>query len=59
MLLHYGFIVLLQIEWQKVILEKQLELIDEEVRLRLSLRLGHSEVKVDFLAEGQRLHRYS
>ena len=51
MLLHYGLIALLEIEWQEVILEKQLELIDEEVRLRLCLRLGHSEVKVDFLAE--------
>ena len=59
MLLHYGLIALLEIEWQEVILEKQLELIDEEVRLRLSLRLGHSKVKVDFLAEGQRLHRHS
>ena len=59
MRLHDSFVVVLQVQWQEIVLQEELELIHEEIRLLLSLRFRESEVEVDLLALLQRLHRHS
>lgn len=57
MSLHDDLVVALQIQWQKVVLQEQLELVDEEVGLLLSLRFGETQVEVDLGAVLEGLHR--
>jgi len=59
MRLHDSFVVVLQVQWQEIVLQEELELVHEEIRLLLSLRFRESEVEVDLLALLQRLHRHS